>query len=50
MSTIVCNCLENFGFVFGAFLGVYPLADVVMIAVSISILEIIISICSTLFI
>ena len=50
VSTIVCNCLENFGFVFGAFLGVYPIADVVMIAVSTSILEIIISICSTPFI
>lgn len=50
ISTILCNCLENFGFVFLAFIGVYPFGEVVMIAVTTSILEIIVSICSTPFI
>lgn len=49
VSTILCNCIENFFFVFGAFLFVYPFIDVVMIAISTSLIEIIISLCDTPF-
>lgn len=49
VSTILCNCVENFFFVFGAFLFVYPFVDVVMIAISTSLIEIIISLCDTPF-
>lgn len=49
ISTILCNCLENFGFVFLAFLGVYHIYDVLKIALSTSMIEIIIAICDTPF-
>lgn len=49
VSTILCNCLENFGFVFLAFGGVYPFEEVMMIAVSICIIEVIIALCDTPF-
>lgn len=49
VSTILCNCLENFGFVFLAFGGVYPLEDVLMIAVSTCVIEIIVALCDTPF-
>lgn len=49
ISTIVCNCLENFGFVFLAFTGTYPITDVLMIAVTTCAIEIIIAICDTPF-
>lgn len=50
ISTILCNCLENFGFVFLAFLGVYSIQDVLGIAISTSIIEIIIALCDTPFV
>lgn len=49
VSTITCNCLENFGFVLLAFLGTYPLSEVLWIAVSTCIIEIGIAICDTPF-
>ena len=49
VSTIVCNCAENFLFVFGAFLFVYPLSEVVMIAITTCMLEIFIALCDTPF-
>lgn len=49
ISTIVCNCLENFGFVFLAFLGTYSINDIFMIALSTCFIEIIIALCDTPF-
>lgn len=49
VSTILCNCLETFGFVFIAFIGIYPLEDLMMIALSTSIIEIGIALCDTPF-
>lgn len=49
MSTIICNCLENFGFVFLAFIFTYPIMDILEIAISTCIIEIIIAICDTPF-
>lgn len=47
--TIVCNCTENFGFTFLAFAGIYSFKDLIMIALSTSLIEIIIAICDTPF-
>lgn len=49
VSTIICNCLENFGFTFLAFAGVYTVKDMLIIACSTSIIEILIAICDTPF-
>lgn len=49
ISTILCNCLENFFFVFLAFAGIYEFKKIIIIAASTSILEIIIAICDTPF-
>lgn len=49
VSTILCNCLENFGFTFLAFAGVYPMNDVLMIAVSTCVIEVGIALCDTPF-
>lgn len=49
VSTIPCNCLENFGFTFLAFAGVYPTEDVLMIAVSTCAIEAGIALCDTPF-
>lgn len=49
VSTITCNCLENFGFVFLAFIGTYPLNEVLAIALSTCIIEIGIALCDTPF-
>lgn len=49
VSTILCNCLENFGFAFLAFGGIYSVQDVLMIAVSTSVIEIGIALCDTPF-
>lgn len=47
--TIVCNCLENFGFVLLAFAGIYPMKELLMIAISTSIIEAAIAVCDTPF-
>lgn len=49
IATIVCNCLENFGFVFLAFLFTYPLIDIIEIAISTCFVEILIALCDTPF-
>lgn len=49
VSTILCNCLENFLFTIGAFLGIYDITTCLSIAVGTSIIEIIIAICDTPF-
>lgn len=49
LTTIFCNCLENFGFTFLAFVGVYPILDVLMIASTGCLIEIIIALCDTPF-
>lgn len=49
ISTIICNCLENFGFVFLAFLFTYPFIDILEIAISTCIIEILIAVCDTPF-
>ena len=47
--TILCNCLENFGFVFLAFGGVMSVKECLIIALSTSIIETIIALCDTPF-
>ena len=49
VSTIVSNCLENYCFTFLAFVGVYDVKTIIMIASIASIFEIIIAICDTPF-
>lgn len=49
VSTIICNCLENFLFVFFAFVGIYPFKELFFIAISTCIIEIIVAICDTPF-
>lgn len=48
-ATILCNCLENFGFIFLAFLGVYSAAQCAEIALATSIIEIVAAVCDTPF-
>lgn len=49
VATILCNCLENFGFIFLAFLGVYSAAQCAEIAIATSVIEIVAAICDTPF-
>lgn len=49
VATILCNCLENFGFMFLAFYGVYDLPTIFEIAVSTSIIEMIAALLDTPF-
>ena len=49
VSTIVCNCLENFGFIFLAFVGIYDLKTIFTIALSTSIIEMIVAVMDTPF-
>lgn len=49
VSTILCNCLENFGFVILAFAGIYDAATIIEIAVSTCVIEIVVAICDTPF-
>ena len=49
VSTILCNCLENFFFMLMAFIGVYDLATVIIMALSTSVIEIIAGVCDTPF-
>lgn len=49
ISTILCNCLENFGFVLIAFYGIFEMKELLEIAFSTSIIEIFITICGTPF-
>lgn len=49
IATITCNCIENFGFIFLAFIGIYDARTCFEIAVATSLIEIITSICDTPF-
>lgn len=49
VSTICCNCLENYFFNFFAFIGIYDLKTVFIIATSTTIIEIIIALLDTPF-
>ena len=48
-ATILCNCLENFGFIFLAFLGIYTSEQCAEIALATSVIEIVAAICDTPF-
>lgn len=50
VSTIICNCLENFFFVLFAFLGIYDINIILSIALTKTVIEIVIAICDTPFI
>lgn len=50
VSTILCNCLENFGFIGLAFAGIYDAKTIFTIALSTSIVEAIVAVCDTPFI
>ena len=49
LSTILCNCLENYFFNTLAFIGVFPMSVIISIATTTTIIEIIIAICDTPF-
>ena len=49
ISTILCNCLENFLFMMMAFLGTYDLTTVIIMALSTSVIEILAGLCDTPF-
>lgn len=49
VATIVCNCLENFGFIALAFVGIYDWQTIIVIALSTSAIEFIVALCDTPF-
>ena len=49
ISTILCNCIENYFFNFLAFIGIFPLPIIISIATTTTIIEIVIAICDTPF-
>lgn len=49
VSTIICNCVENFGFILFAFIGLYDIKTILVIAVSTSIVEMIVALLDTPF-
>lgn len=49
IATIISQILENFLFVFGAFYGVYDLTTVIEIALTTSLIEVLIALCDTPF-
>lgn len=49
VSTILCNCLENFGFIALAFWGIYDIKTILTIAASTSVIEAIVAVCDTPF-
>ena len=49
IATILCNCLENFGFIFLAFLGIYEAGQCLEIAVATSIVEMVCAVIDTPF-
>lgn len=50
VSTILCNCLENFGFIGIAFWGIYNPHEILVIAASTSIVELIVAVMDTPFV
>lgn len=49
VATIISNCLENYLFIFLAFIGIYDLKTVLIIATTTSIIECVIALCDTPF-
>lgn len=49
VSTILCNGLENFAFIWLAFAGIYPLKEILIIAGSSTLVEVIAAVCDTPF-
>lgn len=49
ISTILCNCLENYFFNTLAFVGIFPLKVIISIATTTTIIEIVIALCDTPF-
>ena len=49
VSTILCNCIENYFFNFLAFVGIFSLPVIISIATTTTIIEIIIALCDTPF-
>jgi hypothetical protein len=49
VSTIVFNCLENFGFAFFAFGGIYSVGQIFEIALASTVVEIVVGVCDTPF-
>ena len=49
ISTILCNCLENYFFNTLAFIGIFPMSVIISIATTTTIIEIVIAICDTPF-
>ena len=49
VSTILCNCIENYFFNTLAFIGIFPMSVIISIATTTTIIEIIIALCDTPF-
>lgn len=49
VATILCNCLENFGFIGLAFAGIYDFQTIITIALSTSVIEALVAVCDTPF-
>lgn len=49
ISTILCNCIENYFFNTLAFIGIFPISVIISIATTTTIIEIIIALCDTPF-
>ena len=49
VSTILCNCIENYFFNTLAFIGIFSIPVIISIATTTSIIEIIIALCDTPF-
>lgn len=49
VSTILCNCLENFGFIGLAFWGIYDFQTIIIISISTSVIEMIVALLDTPF-
>lgn len=49
VATIICNCLENFLFMFFAWVGIYSMQEILIIALSTSIIEAVIGVLDTPF-
>ena len=49
ISTITCNCIENYFFNTLAFIGIFPMSVIISIATTTTIIEIVIALCDTPF-
>ena len=49
LSTIACNCIENYFFNTLSFIGIFPMSVIISIATTTTIIEIVIALCDTPF-